>query len=85
VSTGVGQGTTLCLMKGWNICICEAAKINMVSKHVSKFKAWNKWPPCKINNMLYTSRANMVTLLYLLNHEDKQITHSMPWTYMYDL
>lgn len=26
VSTGVGQGETLCLMKGWNICICEAAE-----------------------------------------------------------
>lgn len=26
VSTGVGQGATLCLMKGWNICIYEAAE-----------------------------------------------------------
>ena len=26
VSTEVGQVTTLCLMKGWNICICEAAE-----------------------------------------------------------
>ena len=25
-STGVGQSATLCLMKGWNICICEAAE-----------------------------------------------------------
>ena len=26
VSTEVGQGATLCLTKGWNICICEAAE-----------------------------------------------------------
>lgn len=26
VSTGVGQDATLCLMKGWNICICGAAE-----------------------------------------------------------
>ena len=59
-------------------------KMNMVSKHVSKFKTWNKWPSCKISKMLYKTSANVVILLYLVNHENRRITPSMPWTYMYD-